>query len=98
MSIRITCINKSGGFHQDAHHAISDLGWVEDGTGKHGRSTRLEVYEWLKYRNGVAYVRDTRGHQTAVLPREHANGTEFVQTVADRIWSDNLLALPECIY
>ena len=38
MSIRITCINKSGGYHQDPHHAISHLGWVEDGQGRQGRT------------------------------------------------------------
>lgn len=48
MSIRITCINKSGGYHEDPHHAISHLGWIADGTGNTGKSTRLEIYEWIK--------------------------------------------------
>lgn len=52
MAIRVTCINKSGGYHADPHHAISDLGWVQDGTGKTGKSTRLEIYGWIKSRGG----------------------------------------------
>lgn len=96
MSIRITCINKSGGYHQDPHHAISHLGWVEDGTGKTGKNTRLEIYQWLKTGGGVAYVQDGRGNKAYVYPSENANGTQFVQTYADNVWTDNLLALPEC--
>ncbi len=96
MSIRITCINKSGGYHQDPHHAISHLGWVEDGTGKTGKNTRLEIYDWLKNNNGVAYVQDRRGNKAYLYPRENAQGTQFVQTYADNIWTDNLLALSEC--
>jgi Protein of unknown function (DUF3892) len=46
----------------------------------------------------VAYVRDARGNQAGVETREHANGTKFLQTFADRVWTDNLLALPECAY
>ena len=96
MAIRIVCINKQGGYHEDPHHAISDLGWIEDGTGKNGKSSREVIYDWIKNQNGVAYVRDSRGNQARVGTREHTNGVKFVQTYADRVWTDNLLALPEC--
>jgi uncharacterized protein DUF3892 len=96
MAIRITCINKSGGYHSDPHHAISDLGWVNDSTGEQGKSTRQQVYDWLKNQSGQAYVLDKLGNKAYVFPRENENGTKYVQTVADRVWTDNLLALPEC--
>jgi len=96
MSIRITCIKKSGGRHFDPHHAISELGWINEQTRETGTNSRLEVYDWIKNQNGVAYVRDSRGNQARVGTREHANGVKFVQTHADRVWTDNLLALPEC--
>ena len=96
MTIRITCINKSGGYHTDPHHAISELGWVEDGTGQTGKSTRLEIYDWIRSQNGVAYVLDSRKNKALVTTREHASGTKFLQTYADKVWTDNLLALPEC--
>jgi len=54
------------------------------------------VYNWLKRENGQAYVVDSRGHRASVLPRENEHGTRFLHTVADRVWTDNLLALPEC--
>lgn len=96
MTIRITCIKKSGGYHDDPHHAISDLGWTNDQSSETGTSSRLQVYDWIKNQNGVAYVRDARGNQARVGTREHANGTKYVQTYADGAWTDNLLALPEC--
>jgi hypothetical protein len=96
MAIRITCINKSGGYHADPHHAISHLGWVEDGTGKIGKSSRIEIYEWIKSKDGVAYVQDFRNNKAHVGTRENAEGTKFLQTYADQVWTDNLLALPEC--
>jgi len=96
MAIRITCINKSGGYHADPHHAISHLGWKNDQTGNTGRSTRLEVYDWIKEKNGVAYVLDRLGNKANVGTRENASGTKYLQTYADRVWTDNLLSLPEC--
>lgn len=96
MSIRITCIEKSGGFHADPHHAISAVAWINEQTRETGTSTRLTVYDWIKSQNGVAYVRDSRGNRAKVGTREHANGVKFIQTHADGVWTDNLLALPEC--
>lgn len=96
MSVRITCINKSGGYHADPHHAIEYLGWTNEQSGETGKSTRLEVYDWIKNKSGTAYVRDNRGNTANVGTREHTNGTRYLQTYADKVWSDNLLALPEC--
>ena|SRR5438105_2892794 len=96
MSVRVICINKSGGFHADPHHAVSHLAWTEDGTGKTGKNTRLEMYDWIKNQNGAAYVLDSRGNKAFVATRENAHGTKYLQTYADQVWTDNLLALPEC--
>jgi hypothetical protein len=96
MSVRITCINKANGYHADPHHAIERLGWTNEADGKSGSNTRLEIYDWLKNQNGTAYVKDSAGNVAYVGTREHANGTRYVQTFADRVWTDNLLSLPEC--
>lgn len=98
MSIKITCINKQQGYHEDPHHAISHLGWVEDGTGKSGKSTRLEIYDWIKDQNGVAYITDSYGNKAYLMTKVSKNGTKFVQTVADGRETNNLLNLPECTY
>jgi hypothetical protein len=96
MAVRIRCINKSQGWHQDPHHAISHLGWTNEATGETAKSTRLEIFDFLKNRRGPAYVADNRGNRSGVYPRENEHGTKYVQTYADNVWTDNLLSLPEC--
>lgn len=96
MAIRVTCINKSGGYHADPHDAISNLGWTNEETGATGKNTRIEIYDWIKNDGGIAYVLDSRGNKAFVSTRENANGTKYLQTYADRVWTDNLLSLPEC--
>lgn len=96
MAIRVTCIKKSGGFHSDPHHAIEELSWINDQSGEEGTSTRLAVYNWIQNQGGTAYVKDARGNKAFVGTRDNAYGTKYVQTYADQVWTDNLLALPEC--
>jgi len=96
MTIRITCINKDGGNHDNPHVAISHLGWIGDESGESGKSTRLEMYEWIKTQKGKAYVRGANGSTAWVGTAETENGTKYVRTYSDNTWTDNLLALPEC--
>ena len=55
MAVRITCINKSNGFHENPYTAITDLGWLNPNTGENGRNTREQMYDWIKS-GGQAYV------------------------------------------
>jgi hypothetical protein len=96
MAVKITCIKKAGGDHLDPHIAISHLGWIDESDGKNGISDRLTIYDWLKNQKGVAYVIDRFGNKAFVYPREHTSGSKFVQTTADKVWTNNLLELPEC--
>lgn len=94
--IRITCINKDNGRHYNPHEAVIFYGWVEDGTNKSAKTDRQTVVGWVK--NGVeAYVLDTFGNKAFCKPMISSNGTEFLQTYADKILTDNLLRLPECL-
>lgn len=94
MAIRITCIRKSGGYHSDPHHAISSLNWINEADYTTGAIARDDLYDWIK-RGGQAYVVDSRGNKAFVGTGEHGL-TKFVRTYADGVWTDNLLALPEC--
>lgn len=95
MSVRITCISKEHGNHEDPHVAISDLGWVEDGTNKIGRTNRIEMHNWVK-QGGRAYVKDAYGNTAYLVAKISPWGNPFVQTIADGRPTDNLLYLPEC--
>lgn len=96
MSVRITCISKSGGDHENPHTAITSLGWINEATSETGNSTRLEMYDWIKNRSGYAYVRDSQNNQVRVGTAETDRGTKYVRTHRDKVWTDNLLALREC--
>jgi hypothetical protein len=96
MSVRITCITKSDGNHENAYTAIQTLGWIEDGTNKTGKSTRLEIYNWIKDKKGIAYVKDSKGNAANLICAETDKGTKYVKTKADDVKSDNLLQLEEC--
>jgi hypothetical protein len=96
MSVRITCISKDNGHHENRHVAITSLGWLNEDTNERGSSTRLQLYDWIKDQSGHAYVRDASGNQVTVGTDITAGGTKYVRTYADKVWTDNLLALPEC--
>lgn len=96
MSVRITCISKAGGDHENPHVAISNLGWINEENNQRGTSTRLEMYDWIKEKSGAAYVHDAAGNQVMVGTAETQRGTKYVRTYRDKVWTDNLLALPEC--
>lgn len=96
MAVRITCITKDNGNHENPHAAIQSLGWIEDGTAKQGTSTRLQMYDWIKNQSGHAYVRDRSGNTARVGTAETSRGTKYIRTFRDGTWTDNLLALSEC--
>lgn len=96
MSIRVTCISKDSGNHENPYVAIEKLGWTEDGTGKTGTDTRLEMYDWVVNKNGKAYVKDSQGNVAYLIGATSPKGNKYVKTVADETKTDNLLKLNEC--
>ena len=96
MSVRITCIKKSGGYHENPYTAIESLGWIDESDNKTGHSDRLTIYNWIKDKGGVAYVKDYLGNKANLITAISASSTKYVKTVADETRTDNLLQLPEC--
>ena len=95
MAIRITCINKDGGNHENPHVAISRFGWMNPDNGETGASTLVEMHKWVT-NGGRAYVEDARGNRAYLVAKTSNYGNGYVQTVADGTPTDNLLRLPEC--
>ena len=97
MAVRIHCINKSGGYHDNPHEAISHYGWIDESTNEKGRSNRQTMVNWVKA-GGVAYVTDQQGNRVYCVVKTSTRGTEFLQTESDGRPTNNLLELPECVY
>lgn len=95
MAVRITCIRKSGGYHENPHEAIQSFGWTNESDGKSGRTDRETMWKWVT-EGGIAYVKDAAGNLAYVKARTNSQSTHYLQTVADDVLSDNLLKLPEC--
>ncbi len=96
MAVRITCINKSEGYHNNPHEAVSFYGWRDESTGEVGKNDRQSMVNWVK-KGGDAYVVDGAGHKVYCYVNRSVNGTEFLQTQADGRFTNNLLELPECL-
>jgi Protein of unknown function (DUF3892) len=95
MSVRVTCIKKSGGYHENPHEAISTFGWTNEQTGESNTSTREQMWEWVT-NGGYAYVKDRYSNVARVLAKTNSRGTHYLQTEADGKLTNNLLELPEC--
>lgn len=94
MAIRIHCINKDNGNHDNPHEAITTFGWVNETTGAKGKSSRAEMVKFIDG-GGYAYVKN--GTNSARCYTRQGRRFKFVQTYADRTPSDNLLRLSECV-
>jgi len=90
MAIRVQRRHMAGGYR---HEHISRLEGTNDQTGAREEGSRADWVAFVE-RGGQAYVRDARGDVAYLGVRGSALGTKYVQTYADGIWQDNLLALP----
>lgn len=97
MSITVTCISKSGGFHENPYVAISKFGWVDEVNPFFKRFyTREEMYDYV-IKGGEAFVYDrTRTIRSKLICAISPKGTKFVKTQPDSTKKDNLLELGEC--
>ena len=86
MALRCVAIRMSTGGHHHEH--ITHI-QVSDGT-LHTRAWMVAYVE----AKGQAYVQDSRGNVAYLGVRTSLAGNKYVQTYADGLWSDNLLALP----
>ena len=94
MAIRITCITKASGDHENSYVAITSLGWINE-SNETGSSTRLVMYDWSE-KGGQAYVKGADGSIAYLITAISAKGLKYVKTKADSTTSDNLLKLKEC--
>ena len=95
MSVKITCIKKDNGNHENPYVAIKSMNWLNEADQKTGTSTREDMYSFVKD-GGEAYVKDADGNKAKLVAKITDKSTKYVKTVADDVKSDNLLKLKEC--
>ena len=90
---RIDCINKPD--RNSAHEHITHVGGPKpDGSGR-WKDTVANVVRLIEGKTDRFYTSEG-GVSAWVLVRTSAAGRKFLQTNADGVWKDNLLALKEC--
>ena len=89
MAVYITHRHMVGGTQ---HEHVASVMWVDTAdSSKTGTSDLATVVDWIKNKNGEAFVRS--GANTVRVGV--VDGTPpFLRTYADGVWTDNLLALP----
>lgn len=88
---RIDCINKPDRFSQHEH--ITHVGGP-DGIGR-WRNTVPDVVSFIESKTHRFFTSEG-GSSVWVGVRTSTSGRKFLQTHADGVWKDNLLALKEC--
>jgi Protein of unknown function (DUF3892) len=80
----------------NGHEHIAYLWWQNDKTNETGCSTRETMVAYVKA-NGDESVwsPDQNGGPSAWVHVNNNGRVEYVQTFADRRWTNNLLSLPE---
>lgn len=95
MALQIIGVRKPD--RSNPHEAISHYRWYDDVENTRGTDNREELIKWMEKNKVSAYVLDKdTGRKVWCGIRENKYGTKYLQTYADKKWSDNLLALPEC--
>jgi hypothetical protein len=91
---RIDCVNKPN--RSSSHEHITHVGGPNpDGTGR-WKDSVPNVVRFIENQQHRFYTKE--GNASAwVGVRTSAAGNKFLQTYADAVWKDNLLALPECV-
>ena len=95
MAVKVTCIKKDNGFHENPHLTISHFGWINEETNITGSSNRIQIYDFIKT-GGIAYIKDAKGNILNLITAETEDGTKYVKSTPNDTPLDNLLNLKEC--
>ena len=87
--LQVNCVNKPD--RMSTHEHITHLGGIG------WRITRDEVIRRIDARTDTFYTM-AAGKRADVYVRREPGKQPYVQTKADGVWSNNLLALEECRY
>jgi hypothetical protein len=95
MAVRIICIKKDEGKHENPYIAIEHLEWINERINVKGITDRTKIHDWIKEESGEAYIIDQYGNKTYLIPEVSPQGNKYVKTGDDEA-IDCLLLLPDC--
>jgi hypothetical protein len=89
---RIDCVNKPD--RNSPHERITHVGGANPAGGR-WKDTVANIVAFIESKHHRFYTSED-GSSAWVGVRTSTAGNKFLQTYADGVWRDNLLALPEC--
>jgi hypothetical protein len=95
MAIRITCIKRDAGVHENPYMAISSFGYIDDRSGEKGMLTKEAMYNWV-LRGGQVYVKDPAGEPAYLVTAVNHEGKRYVKIKSGGAGEAALLSLEEC--
>ncbi len=96
MAVRIICIKKDDGIFENPYLAIDHLEWINERININGITDRSKIYDWIKNKDGEAYIINKSGSKIYLIPAVCPEGNKYVKTVEDAT-QDYLLRLPGCV-
>ncbi|HEX3679938.1 MAG TPA: DUF3892 domain-containing protein [Galbitalea sp.] len=93
MTTQIVARHMAGG--QDHQH-VAEVEWINITSNKTGKSSRDTMVAWLddKTANHSAIVVDAKEETSHVGTVHPTNSAAYIRSYKDKVWNDNLLALP----
>ena len=88
--LQCTAVHLVGG---TGHEHIAEIQCKDTSSGANSTKSRAAMVTYVDAGN-YAFCQDKGGDRAYLATRTSALGTRYVQTKADGIWADNLLALP----
>ena len=86
--VYVTHIRQAGG---NGHEHITDVKWKDPADSQVGQTSVAGMVDCIENKKGVAKVTD--GRHTVDVGVVDAR-PKYIRTYADKVWTDNLLALP----
>ena len=96
MAVKIISIKKDAESSDNPYLAIDYFEWINERINVNGVTERTLIHDWIKEGNGEAYITDTKGNKTYLIPAVCPLGNKYVKTVVDETITDELLLLPLC--
>jgi hypothetical protein len=91
---QIDCVNKPD--RNSQHDAITHVGGPNPNGPGRWKDTAQNVVRMIEAKTHRFFTRDTNGHVAWVGVNTSAAGNKYLQTFADGVWNNNLLAQREC--
>ncbi len=97
-AIKITAITPKPGTPASdpvsAHLSIENFEWVNEQNQQTGRSSRALMFDWIVNKKGRAYIKKNDGKVVFIFGANAPTG-QYIRSVEDGKWTDELLSLPQ---